>query len=207
MPVPPIEPKWWEAVSAWGAAGSALLAAISTAVASTQLWLSRRDANRRAAMEQLRLVGTLLEAYLPFAAEDPRPGIIRRYRRESDDLPRGASAYMALLNQLDLTAFGIQRGMFDGRTALDYLKTLFADQTVTLSFLRELQGCCGNACIYEHLYKLMVDLSGRERAANTQAPPLPTLHASHDAQREATRTTPTAPSNAAHPSPAGPHSS
>jgi hypothetical protein len=120
--------------------------------AGVQIWLSRRDANTRAVLDYLREIDRRVQdAWLarPSAAQAE---LLAYYRGERPDLTPGAKNYMALLNSIDLLAFAVSKGLMDGKIAQEYLRTLLGPDLVSLTFLKELQDCCGDEAVYEHLF-------------------------------------------------------
>lgn len=65
---------------------AALSAVAAAAVAAGQLWLSRRDANRRAALSYLERLDERVRPLWSIDPEAVQAEIIRRYRGEEDDL-------------------------------------------------------------------------------------------------------------------------
>ena len=135
----------------------AILEAIGTSLAAAfagaQIWLSRRDANTRAVFEHLRQVDVRVqEAWLarPSVAQAE---LLAYYRGQRPELTTAAKNYMALLNSIDLLAFAVSKGLADNNIAGEYLRSLLSPDLVSLTFLRELQTCCGDSSVYEHLFE------------------------------------------------------
>lgn len=158
-------PHWWEALSAWGTALSAVFAAVSAGAAAHQLRTSRLDAQRRLAFDQIRAVGSRLDAYNELAAKRDEEDLLALHCGRATQLTPSAKAFRALLDELDVTAYGIAQGVIHRATAVGHLKTLLRSDVVSLTFLRGLQSACADPCVYEHLATLLVQVSHERRAA------------------------------------------
>lgn len=135
---------------------SAIAATASACVAAGQIWLSRRDANRRAVLELLRDIDAASRGLLPYSVEDAQACILARYCEATTELTDGAQAYFAFLNSADLAAFATSKGLADQKLVDEYLATLVRKDVVTRTFLLRLQEACGDDKIYEHLYHLLL---------------------------------------------------
>jgi hypothetical protein len=140
-------------------------AALSAVFAGIQLQWSRRDANRRLAFEHLREIETRLQKAWAFLTADMRRDILNYYRRERDDLTPGAQAFLALLNSLDLLAYGLRKKLVDSRLVDEWVKTVVSERVLSQTFLRELQKCCGDEASYEDLYAYFTKLREVDREA------------------------------------------
>jgi hypothetical protein len=144
---------------------SAGAAAISAVFAGVQIQWSRRDANRRLAFEHLREIETRLQRAWAFLVVDMRRDVLDYYRRDRDDLTPGAQAFLALLNSLDLLAYGLQKRLVDPSLVDEWVKTVVSEKVLSQTFLRELQKCCGDEASYEHLYAYFTRLRAADREA------------------------------------------
>jgi hypothetical protein len=168
-------------VSAVAAAVSAVFAGLSAAFAGWQIWLSRRDTQRRAAFDQIRAVSLRLDAYMAVASKHHPALVMRVYSQEADVvLNDGARAYMALLVELDLAAYGIERKLLDRKTALDYLQTILRREVVSRTFVRDLAKACGDPCTLEHLDRALAAVH-RERDVPLASPAFATSGSASDA--------------------------
>lgn len=153
------------------AVASAVFAAASAGFAGWQIRVTRIDARRRAAFDQIRLVGKQVTDYNDVARTADPDDVLAFYRRQRSELTPSARAYMNLLHELDLTAYGIHSELLDRKTALGHLKTILRSEVVSLTFLRELQGCCGDEHVYDDLSRVLVDVSADRRAASRPSSP------------------------------------
>jgi hypothetical protein len=144
---------------------SAAGAALSAIFAGAQIKFSRRDENRRLAFEHLREVETRLQKTWGFATDDMQKEVLDYYRRDRRDLTEGASAILALLNSLDLLAYGLEKNLIDSTVIDEWVKTVVSENVLSQTFLRELQKCCGDDASYEHLYKYFTKLRAVDREA------------------------------------------
>ena len=132
-------------------------AALATALAAWQIYLGRRDANRRAALEHLDKLDDRVQELWSVDAEAARSEILQRYRGEIGDLSATSRVYLGFLNTLDLLAFAIAHGMVDRKLADRYVQTLVGSGVVSPDFLRELQQCCGDTGVYEDLFRYVLE--------------------------------------------------
>jgi hypothetical protein len=138
----------------WAMVG-AIATAVSAGAAAGQIFYSRRESTRRATLEQLREVDVRLQ---PLWKADPvqaGEAVLAWYRHEGD-LSDDAANYLSFLNSLDLLAFAYGRDVLDRKMTDDYIDTLLRSHVVSLSFLTELQRCCGDSRVYEHLRALLL---------------------------------------------------
>jgi hypothetical protein len=147
---------------------SAVSAGASAVFAGFQIQFSRRDANRRVAFEFLREVETRLQEAWAFPTEEMQREVLDYYRRDRRDLTAGARAFLALLNSLDLLAYGLQKKLVDSTLIDEWVKTVVSENVLSLTFLRDLQKCCGDEASYEHLYAYFTKLRAAEREAKRQ---------------------------------------
>ena len=133
----------WTAIAATGTA----LAAVYSGV---QLQRSRLEPMRRATLEQLSILDERMRPMLFHSPAAQRETIIRCYRAECD-MTEEAAKYLSFLNALDLAAFAAKHGLIDAKMFAEHARTLTTAEMVPLSFLVELQKCCDDPFIYEHL--------------------------------------------------------
>jgi hypothetical protein len=142
-----------------------ILEAVSTAAAAlfagVQIRLSRRDANARAVFDHLQEIDRRVQEAWIARPDEVQPELLAFYRRETTDLSSAASAYLSLLNALDVLAFAIQRKLVDASVVDEYISTLVNPNVVSLTFLKELQMCCNDPSVYEHLYTYFASLQQR----------------------------------------------
>lgn len=153
----------WAIVEAVGTAAAAFFAA-------TQIRLSRRDANSRAVLEHLREIDRRVTEAVKARVSDAQAELLEYYRGQRKDLTGAASSYMALLNSLDVLAFAAEKKLVDKEVAGEYLRTLLSPEVVTQTFLKEVQSCCGDIHVYEHLYKYFGEIrwASKERGRLTR---------------------------------------
>lgn len=141
----------WNALEAIGTIAAATFAA-------AQIWLSRRDANTRAVLEHLRVIGDKALKAGACHVEDAQKDVLDYYRGKRDDLSPGATAFLDLLNSLDLLAFAVKSRMVDKAKTNEHIRTLVSPSLLSQSFLKEFQACCGDVFVYEHLYEYFIQL-------------------------------------------------
>lgn len=135
----------------WFAAAAAVGTAATAVFAGVQIWLSKRDANRRATLDALLLIDTRLQSLWRDDTAALQREVIECYR--TGEAPSEAcQRYLAFLNSLDLVAFSIQNGLIDRKLATKHVNTLLRKHVVSFSFLTEFQRCCpGGVAVYEDL--------------------------------------------------------
>lgn len=151
----------WSRIAALAGSASAIIAAVAAGIAAAQIWFSRRDANRRASLEQLREVDLRLQ---PLLRTDPRSlqrEVLACYASGGPSLSEECTQYLAFLNSIDLLAFAVQSDLVDEKLVNGHVRTLFSPHLINLTFLRELQTALHNPGIYENLATYL--LSQRER--------------------------------------------
>lgn len=141
--------NWWAMIAAFAAVAAA-------GIAAYQIFLSRRDANRRAALSYLERLDDRVRPLWSIDIAAVQEAILRRYRGEGDDLSPQALDYLSFLNTLDLLAFATSHDMVAPALADRHVATLFRAKIVSASFLREMQRCCGDLEIYEDLFAYVV---------------------------------------------------
>ena len=147
--------------SGWEIAGSIATSAAAI-FAGVQIWFSRRDANSRAVFQHLSDIDLRVQRAWSADVESARAEVLAYFRRENAELTEGARSYLNLLNGLDLLALAVAKKLVDRRTVDEYIKTLISPQVLSLSFLQELQKCCGDANVYEHLYRYFCELRDKQ---------------------------------------------
>lgn len=124
--------------------------AAAAVFAGIQIWLSKRDANRRATLEALLLIDTRLQSIWRDDTAALQREVIAYY--EKREAPSDAcQRYLAFLNSLDLVAFSIENGLVDRKLASKHMNTLLKKHVVSFSFLTSFQRCCGDTAVYENL--------------------------------------------------------
>jgi hypothetical protein len=131
----------------------AVAASVAAVFAGLQIHFSRRDANSRAVFEHLREIDQRVQALWADDTQRAQAELLAFYRREREDLTDGARRYMSLLNSLDMLALAVEKRLVDKRTVSEHVQTLLQPHLVSQTFLRELQNCCGDEAVYEHLYR------------------------------------------------------
>lgn len=148
----------WSALEAIGTISAATFAA-------AQIWLSRRDANTRAVLDNLRIIGDKAIRAGATPVEIAQQDVLDYYRGNRSDLSSGATAYLDLLNSLDLLSFAVKSKLVDRKKTNEHIRTLINPNLITRSFLKAFQGCCGDSTVYEHLYNYFIVLHpGTSRA-------------------------------------------
>ena len=145
----------WSAVAGVAAVASAL-------VAAQQIWLSRRDANRRAALEHMRTIDERIRPLIRHSHDDLERAVLDAYKGQPNDSDVCAD-YMALLNALDLAAFAVDERLVARKLLEEYLGTIMRSGTVTLTFIDAFQACCGDSTAYHHLRKFLLDVRTHDR--------------------------------------------
>lgn len=124
--------------SSWAIISS--VAAASAAVfAGAQIWYARRDANARAAFEHLRQIDERVQAAWHSDAGTAQKEILAYYRGDSTLLPSAATAYLGLLNCLDMLALAVKHHVVADNITREHIATLISPELVPLSFLKEMQ--------------------------------------------------------------------
>lgn len=151
------------AVVAAIAAAVAAIAAVGSALAACyQIYLSRQDANRRATLEHLRAIDEQIRPLVRYSPEVLEQAVLDTYAKRPADAA-ACAAYMALLNELELAAFAAERELVDAKLLREYLGTVIRSGTIQLTFLNDLQKCCGDSTVYEHLRTFLVDVQNSNR--------------------------------------------
>jgi hypothetical protein len=119
----------------WPTLVAAVAVAVSAGFAGLQLWLGRRDANRRAVLDLLRDVDAKSRDVIGHSVQYAKQAIITCYRDGNDELPQGAMAYLALLSSLDLLAFATAKGLAEATLVNEHVETLLRPSAVSLNFL------------------------------------------------------------------------
>jgi hypothetical protein len=143
----------WAALGSLGSLGAAVFAGL-------QIYWSRTDANRRAALEQFRAIDERLQVFIRFGArlDAIHDNIVQRYRGQAVDLSDGALAYLSLLNAIEDCAHAIAEGIVDRRMAIRHLQTVVRPEVVPLTFVSELQRSCKDPNVYEGVRRLLGDV-------------------------------------------------
>jgi len=149
--------------SGWEIAASIATSAAAV-FAGVQILFSRRDANSRAVFQHLTDIDIRLQRAWAADVESAREDVLAYYRLENAELTEGARSYLSLLNGLDLLALAVDKKLVDRQTVDEYIKTLISPQVLSLGFLQELQRCCGDANVYEHLYRYFCELRDKKAA-------------------------------------------
>src|SRR5690242_962656 len=97
---------------------ASLATAAAVVVGVWSVWIARRDANRRATLEQIREVETRLNPVLGIDVVRAREDVLALYRAERSDLSDQASHYMAFLNAVDMLAMARRSKLLD-KTMVD----------------------------------------------------------------------------------------
>ena len=147
------------------AAVAAVAAGCSAAFAAIQIWLDRRDSNRRQALDLLRRVGECLRPLAGVDLDEVRSQIMSVYR-SGGRLSRDASRYLDLLDAIDLAALAVEGSVADRRLLEQHLATVVRKEVVPSSFVTDLRDACNDQNVYEHLYRFIGSI--RERAALTR---------------------------------------
>lgn len=149
------------AVADWWTIAGALSSVAAAVFAGAQIYLSRRDANRRAALEQLRLVDERLQTVLRTGGdvESARSDVLKRYRGETTTFTEGAIAFLALLNALEDTAHAVKNGIVDKAMAFDHLQTIIRPGVVPLTFISDLQSCCEDTNVYRAVRSMLSEVT------------------------------------------------
>lgn len=137
--------SWWTIISSVAAAAAA-------AFAGAQIWYARRDANARAAFEHIRQVDDRVQAAWHSDPSEAQKNILAYYRGETTVLPPAATAYLGLLNCLDMLALAVKHHVVADNIIDEHIATLISPELIPLSFLKDMQKCCRNPRVYEHLY-------------------------------------------------------
>ena len=135
----------WTIVASIAAASSAVFAGI-------QVLLSRRDANRRAALELLRDLESKSRDLISISVADAQDCILAMYRGSPAEVTSGVKAYFAFLNSADLASFAVAKGLADRELLDEHISTLLRAEVITLAFLTALQEACRDDKVYEHLH-------------------------------------------------------
>jgi len=123
--------------------------------AAWQIFLSRREANARAVFEHLRELDERVQEAWPHTSGKARKDLLDYFGGERTDLTDGARAFLALLNSLDILAFGLEAGYVDHDLAIRHIRTLVNPDVIPKDFIDEFQRCCRDSNIYEDLKRLL----------------------------------------------------
>jgi hypothetical protein len=150
----------WTIAASTGTAAAAIFAGV-------QIWLSKRDANRRATLDALLLIDSRLQALWGDDTAAVQRELIKCY---SDMQPpsEACQRYLAFLNSLDVVAFSIENGLLDGKLATRHVNTLLTEHLVSLSFLTEFQRCYGDMAVYENLMRYYKQQIAKNRLPRPQ---------------------------------------
>lgn len=138
-----------------GAAIVAALAAVAAVgVGVYQLHVQRRHSREQTAFEHLRRISGFVRNIVRW---DPIPTIqeeiIKRYDWGGDDLSEDACDYMSLLTELDLLAFAAEIGAADQKVVREYTRTMYHEDVVSVTFIKEFHRCCGEENSYKYLLR------------------------------------------------------
>jgi hypothetical protein len=140
---------------------AAISAAVAAIIAAVQVWLSRRDANRRATLQLLGDLEQRLHPLWPCDTKLLRSEILTHWTKSNhsssggNKLSQDAINYLALLNTLDLLGFAVNSGLADTMLTIRNVRTLLDGQFVSLSFVNELQDACRDSNVYSDLRTLL----------------------------------------------------
>lgn len=138
----------------WTAIITAIAAIGAVAVAVSQLWQQRVHTRDQAAFEHLRRISGFVRDIVRW---DPIPQIqkeiINFYEGAGESLSEDARDYMSLLTELDLLAFAAERGVADQEVVTEYTKTMYQENVVSTSFIKEFHRCCGEENSYKYLLR------------------------------------------------------
>jgi len=136
---------------------AALAAAASATFAALQLWLSRREANGRAAMLAIGVILDRLHEIWGIDTETVQAEILRCYSEEKE-LDDEANRYLSFLDAVDVAALAASQRLANPHILREYLKTVVGPtHMVSLQFVEKLQDCCHDSGVYEHLRKFAAD--------------------------------------------------
>ena len=146
----------WSIVEAVGTSAAALFAGV-------QIWLSRKEANARTVFEHLREIDQRVQNAWAGNIQATQQELLKYYRGQTEELSQPARNYLALLNALDVLAFAIDKKLVSGHIANEYVRTLVSPNVLSQTFIKSLQECCGDAGVYEHLYRYFTQLQVTNR--------------------------------------------
>lgn len=152
------------AISAWTIVGT-ISTAVAAGAAAVQILISRRDANRRAAIDLLARIDDKLIAIFPENINELQDAILASYKGDVTPLSVAACKYLALLNSIDLLAYSVKHKLTDKNIAMKHVRTLLQTSVLSASFLKELRECCKDEEVYEDLYRVFIEEQEKSRAA------------------------------------------
>lgn len=152
------------AASAWTIIGTVSTAAAAGA-AAVQIFISRRDANRRAAIDLLARIDDKLIAIFPENINELQDAILGSYGGDPAPLSVAACKYLALLNSIDLLAYSVKNNLTDKKVAMKHVRTLLQTSVLNASFVKELRECCKDDEVYEDLYRVFLEEQEKSRTA------------------------------------------
>jgi hypothetical protein len=140
-------PTGWEVTSALATSAAAIFA-------GAQIWLSRADSQKQTTLTHLREIEARLQPLWNRDTERLQKDVLAYWRDSSQNPSDGVAEYLAFLNSLDLLGLAYEAGVVNKKLIHAHIRTLLRSPMLTLTFVKDLQQCCKDEHVYEHLERL-----------------------------------------------------
>lgn len=137
---------------------SAVAAVASAIYAGVTHHVTRNESSKRQAMACIENILSRQHELLAVDTVAAQTEILRCYT-DACAIEGDAAKYLAFLNAIDVAALAASRGVADAGMLGEYLRTIVGpDHMVSQRFLADLQDCCNDAYVYEHLRRFAAQI-------------------------------------------------